>query len=329
MAEFKDHTNKIIIREQWCLPILKHLKENLDYKLIYFGLPGIEGLDILTWINYLDYIIAIDCGDYSKEYNFEQAKENIKKLNRLLSRLETEEKISGYSLFHGYIEEVVLKGYDQGGNKFSQDRLVQIYNLDFCNPLTSPLCLSDLKGNINKYYKIEVIRKLLALQLDLCISKRSDRFVMFVTVHSRFWEDEASKHFTNNLNKDFEDYYNYIRSLSKQERNIRLLRFYFFNIIRDQFTSNGFIPEFFPSIYYNGAANSKLICFTIAGTYYQDPSATAPFRQNFKELVNSKFLSPDKKNIVINNANDEEMEVSPDPIEHLVNFQSYRNLWRK
>lgn len=44
MGEFKNHQIKITIREQWCKPIIKHLRENLGYKLVYFGLPGLNWL---------------------------------------------------------------------------------------------------------------------------------------------------------------------------------------------------------------------------------------------------------------------------------------------
>ncbi len=327
MAEFRDHPNKIIIREKWCLPILKHLRENLGYKLVYLGLPGIEGLDILTWINYLDYIIAIDCGDYSRNYDFELANENFKKLNRLLLKLETEKKISGFSLFLGYIEQVILKGYDENGNKFSQHNLVHIYNLDFCNTLNSPLRIVDIKGNVNKHYKLEVIRKLVGLQRDLCKTNQHDRFIMFVTVRSDFWKREAEVFFSNNPNDEFSKYYNSIKGLENSEKKIRLLRYYFFDIIKSHFTSNSFIPEFFPPVYYKGLRNSKLICFTITGTYIQGPSAIAPFYQQLDEIINYKFLGPNESNIININTVDSEINTSSNPIDHLVNFNSYKDLW--
>ena len=172
MGDFKDHPIKKVIREQWCKPLIKHISEKLGYKLTYLGLPGIEAIDVLTWIEYLNKVIAFDIGDYSETYDSSKAKQNILVLNNKLSDLERKGLLENYSLYHGYIEEIVLKGMDRNRVSFNQSDIVTIYNLDFCNSLTVPLKLTDpYTGEVSEYYKTEVLRRLVELQRELSKKK--------------------------------------------------------------------------------------------------------------------------------------------------------------
>jgi hypothetical protein len=326
MGNFIDHPNKITIREKWCKPLLQFLHTQLGYKLTYFGLPGIKALDIVSWIDYLDYIIAIDCGDYSENYDHEKAQENLKELQAILSGFERKEMISGYSLYLGYLEEVVLKGRDKNFKEFTQGRMVQVYNLDFCNSLTVPLEIADLDGNISKFYKNEVIRKLLEVQRDMCINGANSNFLMFITIHTRFWENEAEKYF--NYSRYHKKYFEELKNLNPEDRKVRLLRFYFCDILKNHFTTNGFTPDFFPTILYDGVGGNRLVCFTVAGTYQKTPSATAPFNQQIGKLIKSKFISPDENDLIRNEGEEFELNVKTDPINHLVNFKSFKRLWQ-
>jgi hypothetical protein len=155
MGNFHNHPTKEVIRTQWCKPILKYIKEFLGYKLVYLGLPGIEAYDIISWLEYLDRVIAFECGDYQAS-DIEKAKENINKLNEILSSFERKGLLQTYSLYNGYIEKVILKGRDDSGDIFSLDDIVTVYNLDFCNSLTVPMTIVDDKGNMSKHYKSEV-----------------------------------------------------------------------------------------------------------------------------------------------------------------------------
>jgi hypothetical protein len=327
MGNFIDHPNKITIRERWCKPLLQFLSSNLGYKLTYFGLPGIKALDIISWIDYLDYIIAIDCGDYSDNYDHDKAQENLKELQTILSSFERKDLISGYSLYLGYLEEVVLKGRDNNFKEFTQSKIVQVYNLDFCNSLTVPIEFSDEKGNITKYYKNEVIRKLLSIQSDHCLKNGTGKFLMFITVHTQFWESEAEKHF--NTNKQHNEYFKEIEKLSKPKKIERLLRYYFYDILKDHFKANGFIPDFLPTILYDGIGNKQLMCFTLIGTFFKNPSATAPFNQQIGRLIKLKFIYPNSGELKVLHGVQFEKNISLNPIEELLNLNTYKGLWKK
>lgn len=327
MAEFIDHAIKVIIREQWCKPIIKHLHDNLGCQLVYFGLPGINGYDLICWLEYIDYVVAIDCGDYnSRKWDYEKAKDKIKELNALLSGFERREEISGYSLYLGFLEEVVFKKRDKDGQEFTFNNSVHVFNLDFCNALTTPFPVVFDGGNVKTYYKTQVIKRLLDLQNDIDKTGTS-KFLMFVTLHSLFYEDEAVEYFNNGEDEAYIQYRETLKDLSKEDMIVRLLRYYFFDIVKTQFTSTEFIPEFFPAIIYNGLGNHKLICFTIAGTMSKRRSGVAPFHQKMEEMVNSKFLNATEQGIIVLDNELDKFEIKNDPISLFENFQSYRELW--
>lgn len=329
MSSFKDHPIKKVIREQWCKPLIKHISEKLGYKLTYLGLPGTDAIDILTWIEYLNKVIAFDIGDYSKPYDSHKAKQNILILNNKLSDLERRGFLDNYSLYHGYIEEVVLKGMDRNRVSFNQSDIVTIYNLDFCNSLTVPLELNDPHtGETHSYYKTEVLRKLLELQRDLSKQNKNTKFVFYLTIHSQFWEEEAEKLFSGNNYDFYKKYYNTLTKMEEKDRNIRLLRLYIIDLIKTQFCSCQFIPEFLPTLYYQGTGKNWLLCFTIMGTYIKGASSTAPFNQSIDVLVNEKFLSPAKSGIdylVQNNVT--EKNCIKDPVKNIESYKSYKDLW--
>lgn len=298
MGAFIDHPNKKIIRELWCKPIIKNIHDKLGYGLVYLGLPGLEAIDLLTWIDYINYVVAIDCGHYTTEkYDLSIAKEKIKRLNEILNSLDRKGAISGYSLYLGFIEEVVLKGIDKNGEKFTQKNTVNIYNLDFCNSLTAPFKIVDLNGGVSKYYKNEVIRRLLEYERDLEKPDSNKCFIMFITIHTKFWEEEAEIYFKSKNDTAFEAYKEFIKNLSDPERIVRLLRYYFLDILKQHYTASSFMPHFFPTILYDGIGDNQLMCFTIAGKYVKQASAIAPFNQNIDILNHQKFLFPEKNKL--------------------------------
>lgn len=329
MQGFNDHPTKKVIREQWCKPLIKHLYEKLGYKLTYLGLPGIEAIDILTWIEYLSKVIAFDIGDYSEPYDNEIAKKNILKLTNKLNELETKGQLDTYSLYHGYIEEVVLKGMDRNRSSFNQNGIVTIYNLDFCNSLTVPLKLTDPNtGNVNTFYKAEVIRKLLERQLEIAKENNGGKFIFYLTVHSHFWQNEAEKLFVG-VNSDlYSKYLSTLENLDERDRNIRLLRLYLIDFMSTHFCSNQFIPEFLPTLYYKGTGDNWLLCFTIIGTFVKNAACKAPFYQSTEKLINEKFLLPDDKTIT-NLIQDtlREKNCKLDPVNAIQELKSYNEQW--
>ncbi|MFH1607215.1 MAG: hypothetical protein ABIC91_07735 [Nanoarchaeota archaeon] len=330
MGDFYDHPTKTIIREQWCKPLLKHIHENLGHKLVYLGLPGINSLDIHSWIDYLEKVVAFDCGDYNDPPDVEKAKKNIEILNENLRQLERKGQLKNFSLYQGFIEKVVLKGLDEKGNKFAQNDFVTVYHLDFCNSLTVPLVIVDPKGNSSKHYKTEVISKLLEYERDFALENENKKFVMFLTINSLFWETEAEKLLGQIDSDTYKDYMASISKLDKKEKELRLLKLYAFYVLRNHFCDRHFIPDFLTPVYYKGIGDNWLICFTIIGTYHKNPSGSAPYYQDIKKLLKTSFLFADKKQIkLLKNKNLTEIDSELNPLLLFTKTTTYQTHWKR
>jgi hypothetical protein len=331
MGNFIDHPVKGTIREQWCKPLLTYLHKYLGYKLVYLGLPGIDALDIISWISVLDKIIAFECGDYSGKDDKLIIQNNMAKLNEKLSAFERRGALKTYSLYQGFIEEIVLRGTDKKGIVFSQKDVVSIYNLDFCNSLTVPHEIFDAKGNISKHYKIEVIRKLLEIERDLSSNNNSKKFIMFLTVNSMFWKNQVEglkgQHDSVTFNKYLASY----SKLRNDEMTSRLLKLYTFYVLKSHFSDCQFTPDFLPPIYYKGIGNNQLMmCFTVLGTFCKNPSASAPFTQLIEEILANKLLSADENRICeIESKNIIEKSAGIDPVSLFQKTSTFQKIWDK
>jgi len=184
--------HKVLIREKWNQPLLKYLSNINNDRLIYMGLPSSKAEDIKTWIKYIKVVIAFQCRVYGEISDQSQSREEIKKLEKYSMSLERENLIDDYIVYDGYIEEVVLRGNDNSPHRidFEQDSIVTLYNLDFCNKITSPKEYLDKKGDLQIAYKFNAINKLLRIQDSL--SNILDKFIFFLTVHCSYDGEELN-----------------------------------------------------------------------------------------------------------------------------------------
>jgi len=328
MGEFKDTKRKDVIRKQWCKPLIKFINEKLNYKLIYLGLPGPQALDLLEWIEYIDQVIAFQCRNYPYPSSVDQPRKKVLELEEKLREFEREGKLSTFSLYDGYIEEVVLRGKDINGDIFSQSDVVTIYNLDFCNGITVPLEILDDEGNVKKYYKSHAIKRLLEFQRDFSSKIRSKKFVMFLTVHSHFWKEEAKNFINQTESAPLKKYFLEVSSLRGRAKWIRLLKAYIFDILKSFFCNYGFTPEFLPVIYYKGAGKENwLLLFTIIGAENENV-ARAQYFQNTENLLKQKFLTIKSNSLDHwHQINIDEIECLKDSVEAFCNSECYKNLW--
>lgn len=330
MGEFKDTIRKEVIRKQWCKPLIKFINEKLKYKLIYLGLPGPQALDLLEWIEYIDQVIAFQCRDYPNPSSGDQPREKVVELEAKLRDFEREGKLTTFSLYDGYIEEVVLRGRDINGDEFSQNDVVTIYNLDFCNGITVPVDVLDDEGNIQKYYKSDAIRRLLEIQRDVSSKIKSKKFIMFLTIHSNFYEEEAVNFIGQTESEPLKKYFLKINSLSRSTKSIRLLKAYIFDILKNYFCDCGFTPEFLPVINYIGAGRGRknwLLLFTVIGAVNKGV-ARAQYFQSTDDLLNQKFITIKEKKIDYwHQKGIDEKVCFSDSVEAFCNSECYKNLW--
>ncbi len=332
MGEFKNTIQKEVIRTQWCKSLIKFVHKKLKYNLIYLGLPGPQALDLLEWIDYIDQVIAFQCRDYPNPSSINQSRDKVLELENKLRDFERQGKLTTFSLYDGYIEEVILRGRDINGNQLSQNDVVTIYNLDFCNGITVPLEVKDDEGNIQEYYKSDAIRRLLEIQRDISSQTRCKKFIMFLTVHSLFWKEEARKFVSETESEPLKKYFLKINSLHGAPRWIRLLKAYIFETVQKYFCNYDFTPEFLPVIYYKGAGLERenwLVLFTIIGAENNGISE-APCFQHTGNFLNQKFLTMYNKSLIsLNQKGIIEINCIQNSVEAFKNSECYKQLWSK
>lgn len=294
---------KQVIRKDWAKPILAYLHETLGKKLIYLGLPDVEAHDVTEWLDYLDRVYAFQCREYPKPSHVSQSREKVLTLENTLRTFERKQQISTYDVYDGYIEEVVLRGYDNTPDvkEFFLEDVVTVYNLDFCGQVSSPIEYTDRKGNKQQAYKFDAIRKLMSVQAELPLP--SKKFVLFLTLHCSYNGKEFDNFLQNPHSKDLDEYLKPTFPLTKGSKAPYCIKAFVHHNLTQFFTVNQFIPEFLPVIYYEGDNNHPLLFFTVIGTQITGTSGVANPLQKISDVLYGKFVSVNEHNTLENNEN--------------------------
>lgn len=329
MEQSFNSEQKIFIRENWNKPILKFLTKRVSDKLVYLGLPSPKAEDILEWIGYIKTVIAFQCRDYREKSMDDQSREGVFALNKLLSQLEREKRIENYLVFDGWLEEVVLRGYDNSPTRinFELSDFITLYNLDFCNKITSPIEFLDKNGNPQIAYKLHAINKLLQIQKSL--SKVSHKFVLFFTIHCSYNEVEILDFISHPPSEEIKDYMYRCQRLDGNDKNARIVRLFFTYYIKQQFETFGFTPKILPSLFYKGLGETNMLHFTVFGIC---PSTTmagsVPSYQSITEILHQKFISIDSSSFVNNTIDFEgEHDVELNPVKLFSESITFKKLW--
>jgi hypothetical protein len=318
---------KKLIRLEWNKPLLKFLSENLNAKLVYLGLPSPDAEDVSEWIDYLDVVISFQCREYPEPSDASQSREAVQELVSKLSAFERQQKLTTFYVYDGYIEEVILKGRDNSNLEFVQNEIVTIYNLDFCNQITSPYEFLDINGEVKKAYKFEAINKL--LQIQASINDLSKKFIMLFTIHCGYRGAELNEFMTNCDDKEIIEYCRGVNSLRGVNKKARILRSYILYTLKHYLRTYDFVPEFLPVILYEGVSGFYLLHFMIIGTTKLPNPALAPFYQRTKSLLNQKFLTISNNQIGLMKTQDiEESDVDLDPIKVFTSSKAFSKLWK-
>ena len=107
--------------------------------MLYLGLPSPEAEDIIDWIEFIDEVIAFQCREDGKPSEVGQSRIAVKALEDKLSQFEKKGFLNNFIVYDGYIEEVLFKGKDNMSQAFAHSNTINVYNLDFCNSITSPI----------------------------------------------------------------------------------------------------------------------------------------------------------------------------------------------
>jgi hypothetical protein len=320
-----DH--KVFIREKWNKPIIKFLAKKVNDRLVYMGLPASNGEDVASWIEFIKTVIAFQCREYGKQSESTQSREDIEKLESFLMQLERERKIDNFMVYDGYLEEVVLRGFDNSPSRleFEQDKIVTLYNLDFCNDIASPINYVDKDGEPKVAYKFNAIRRLLEIQRGL--GKVSDKFVFLLTVHCSYRGQELQD-FINFPPSEVEPYLKKYNQLSGHDKNARIVKLFVCHQILQFFPSYEFCPKILPVIKYDGLNKTPLLHFVILG--YKPPASASGISvyQSLNEMIETKFLHIESEAFANLESDLENVRVSEtNPVSYFTQSTTYQKHW--
>lgn len=321
-----DHKN--LIREKWNQPLLKHLVKKSGNKLLYVGLPSSKAEDVLQWITFIRSVIAFQCREYGKVSDPSQSRDEIEKLEELLRDLERTRKLDEFIVYDGYFEEIILRGNDNSPYRiaFSQNSLVTLYNLDFCNQITSPMEYIDSDGEVKKVYKFNAIQKLLSIQDSLGVV--SDKFIFFLTIHCSYDGEELHNFINNPPDQTIAGYLTKYKKLSGDEKSARIVRLFVVSLIRKYFEAHNFSAKILPVIKYKGLGGTPLLHFVVMGTKPEPTGGGIPGHQSFEDILDLKFVTIASNNFINQSSSIDEKDIGNlDSLSFFTNSRTYKKLW--
>lgn len=172
-----DTATKRTVREEWNTPLLRFLSSGYGFRYRYMGLPGVDLLDLELWRDLIDEVVAFEVPARPTKRD-STGRRNIIELRRNLHARGFKAKS-----YYGPMEEVVILRRDHDGVPYSQTDLITLYNLDFCNEISSPVDTLEAGSQV---WRFEAIRQILSDQ-KACYdpSQGPKHFVILMTVRDQ------------------------------------------------------------------------------------------------------------------------------------------------
>lgn len=244
---FTDNPDKRAVREKWDTPVLRYLHENYGARFRYMGLPGVDLIDVKLWKDMIDEVIAFEPPDASPT-----RRESIVQLRRNMKVL----GVRGVA-YYGSLEEVVILGSDNEGSKYSQTKVITLYNLDFCNEIASPI---DTRERGKKVWRFEAIRQVLRDEVE-CYRKTGgpNYFILMLTVRNQIDAAKISRFLNQGLLADAKEFRDSCESVKPLPRKGALigtyawaLKTFLYNLLCQNFANPNLSAIFFPFVLYHG-----------------------------------------------------------------------------
>ena len=163
------------------------------------GLPGSNLYDVLLWKKMIDDVIAFEL---PAEPNSEDPYGR-REINELRKQMRVN-NIQGHAYF-GPMEEVILYGKDYDGLEYKQNKVITIYNFDFCDEISSPIAIKDKSKQVLRF---EAISYALADQRRYYREKGEySWFILLLTVRNQINASRLRNHLSNpNIYSDSKEY---------------------------------------------------------------------------------------------------------------------------
>lgn len=277
---FGDSPGKCVVREQWDTPLLKYLHSNWGVRFRYMGLPGVDMLDLQLWKDMIEEVTAFEVPNESGE-----PRASITQLRRNL-------RVFGkpFVAYYGPFEEVVLLRRDYDGQAYEQQRVITLYNLDFCDEIGSKIRTQQFG---RRRWRFDAIRRVLEDQ-KACHEKEAGPswFVLFLTVRNQINANRLSEFLGENLYAETDRYRLACESLVPIPSTGHLrgthtwgLKAFIHNALRSYFTTPHISALFFPLVKYTGRTKLSPMLHWLVFCRFANPERPSP------RLYPSSFLS--------------------------------------
>jgi hypothetical protein len=251
-TRFRDSPSKQIVREKWDTPVLRYLYDVHRVRYRYMGLPGVDLLDVKLWKDMIDDVVAFEPPDRAddRRASIIQLRRNMKLLG-----------VPGIA-YWGSFEEVVILRSDYDGQKYSQDKLVNLYNLDFCDEIASHISTRN-KGK--RVWRFEAIRQVLRDQVECYRTKGGPNwFVLMLTIRNQIDAKKIRQFLKNQLLAETNDF----RAKCELQKPLPqdgplsrsyswTLKAFIFNLMCQNFANPNISALFFPLVLYTGTTASS------------------------------------------------------------------------
>jgi hypothetical protein len=192
------------VREKWNSPFLEYIHKQYGVRYRYFGLPGPNLEDIRLWRNMIEEVVAFELHsiDATERSNIVQLRLNLNKLN------------IRHVVYCGSFEEVVLRRGDNEGQEYKQDKLITLYNLDFCDQISSYVETRELEQKSLRY---EAIRVILSDQKQCYLSRDDGQpcyFIILLTIRNQIEAEKVIEYMSRD--KPLEETHSYFLSCSNK-----------------------------------------------------------------------------------------------------------------
>ena len=222
-----------------------------------------------------------------------------------------------------------MKGRDNAGQDFRLNDSVIIYNLDFCNSVTSPIEYTDKNGNPATAYKFDAIKKLFELQKQLSLEKQ--KFILFLTLRNNYKGPELQSFLENPGNDELKILINTYHSLANNDRRSRIVRCFVVSHLSSFFTSHDFTPIFLPILEYTGGGKQghQLLHFAVAGIKLNKGAGSVPWYQNTQEICKQKFVEVSDSDFILKTCEAvNEQDVAVNPVNILSSSVAFTRHWQ-
>ena len=246
-----DNPGKKTVREQWNTPLLRHLNDQHGMRYRYLGLPGVEILDLQLWKDMIDEVVAFETRAKPNKEDPE-GRRNILELRRQLVLMGTQSHA-----YFGPMEEVIIRRRDYDGTAYQQEKLVTLYNLDFCDEISSRIDTLDANQQV---WRFEAIRRILLDQAD-CYQQTNNPnyFLLLLTVRNQIDVHKLRGYFDNPSAESL-DYWQHCEDVAPlpssgpiRQTHTWALKTFIYDQMRQWFGSPNISALFFPVVKYNGA----------------------------------------------------------------------------